>query len=147
MIQSNLIVTAKTARFVEPTKRAFYDPAFGKNLETFGSIAPSYDLQFQFAKGPKLLNPVNQSSQIATIGPDDLQSSIHANQQFDQAFGRIAVLQSGWCDHNRQNQSQAVHRHVAFASRHLFARVVAALSRLVGDLDRLAVDNGGGRRP
>ncbi len=45
MIQSNLIVTTKTARFVEPTKRAFYDPPFGKNLETFGLIALLYDLQ------------------------------------------------------------------------------------------------------
>src|SRR6266852_7135644 len=144
MIQSNLIVTTKSARFVEPTTGAFYDPPFGKNLEAFDLITPSYDLQFQFAKVPKLLHPVNQSSQIATIGPDDLQSSIHAHQQFDQALGGIAVLHSGRCDHNRQNHSQAVHRHVAFASRHLFSRVVAALSRLVGRLDRLAINNGSG---
>src|SRR6266849_7488033 len=145
MIQSNLIVTTKSARFVEPTKGAFYNPPFGKNLEAFDLITPSYDLQFQFAKGPKLLHPVNQSSQIATIGPDDLQPPIQAKQDFDQALGSLAVLHGGGCDHNRQNQSQAVHRHVAFASRHLFSRVVAALSRLIGSLDRLAINNGSAR--
>src|SRR5713101_9557678 len=145
MIQANLIVAAESARFIQPTEGSFYYPALRKNLESFGLIAASDNFQPQFTKGPKLLYPLDQRSQITAIGPDNLQPPIQAKQDFDQALGSLAVLHGGGCDHNRQNQSQAVHRHVAFASRHLFSRVVAALSRLIGDLDRLAVDNGGRR--
>src|SRR6266704_1636930 len=141
MIQANLIVAAESARLIQPAEGSFYYPALGKNLESFGLIAAPDNFQPQFTKGPKLLHPLDQRSQITTIGPDNLQAPIQANQDFDQALGGIAVLHSSGCDHNRQNQSQAVHRQVALASRHLFSRVVAALSRLVGHLDRLAIDD------
>src|SRR5213595_4205969 len=52
----------------------------------------------------------------------------------------------GGSDHNPQNQSQAVDRHVALAPGHLLARVVAAFSCLFGDLDRLAVNDRCARR-
>src|SRR6266852_6105856 len=145
MIQANLIVAAEAARFIQPTEGSFYYPALRKNLESFGLIAASDNFQLQFTKGPKLLYPLDQRSQITAIGPDNLQPPIQAKQDFDQALGSLAVLHGGGCDHNRQNQSQAVHRHVAFASRHLFSRVVAALSRLIGSLDRLAINNGSAR--
>ena len=75
MIQANLIVAAESARFIQPTEGSFYYPALGKNLESFGLIAAPDNFQPQFTKGPKLLHPLDQRSQIAAIGPDNLQVS------------------------------------------------------------------------
>src|SRR6267378_845335 len=145
MIQANFIVAAKPPRLVEPAKSSLYYPALRQDLETLGAITAANDLQSEFAVGTKLLHPLHQGAQVAAIGPDDLQASIHTHQELDEALGGVAVLHRGWCNHNRQDQSQAVHRYMAFASRHLLSRVVAALSRLVNRLDRLAIDNRGGR--
>src|SRR2546425_8018597 len=138
MIQANLIVTTESARFVQPAEGSFYYPPFWKNLESFGLIAAPDNFQPQFTKGPKLLHPLDQRSQIAAIGPDNLQPPIQANQDVDQTLGGLAVLHSGGCDYNRPNHSPAVHWPVAFASRHLFFRAVAALSPLVVHPDPLA---------
>src|SRR2546425_940740 len=112
MIQANLIVAAESARFIQPTEGSFYYPALRKSLESFGLIAASDNFQPQFTKGPKLLYPLDQRSQITAIGPDNLQPPIQANQDFDQALGSLAVLHGGGCDHNRKNQSQAEERRV-----------------------------------
>src|SRR5437899_4005295 len=84
MIQANLIVAAESARFIQPTEGSFYYPALGKNLESFGLIAASDNFQPQFTKGPKLLYPLDQRSQITAIGPDNLQPPIQTNQDFDE---------------------------------------------------------------
>src|SRR6266481_8801919 len=145
MIRAHLVVSAKSPRLVQPTEGPFYYPPLRKNLKPFGSVASSHNLQPEFAKRTKLLNPLNQASQIAAIGPDDLQSAMHRYQEFDEALGGIAILHRGGCDHNGQNQSQAVHGHMAFAPRHLFSCVVAAFSCLINCLDRLAIYNSCGR--
>src|SRR5437867_7136569 len=119
MIQADLIIAAEPARLVEPTKSSLYDPPLGQHLETLGSGTSAHDLQPEFAEGTKLLHPLNQSSQVAAVGPEVLQSPIGAYQELDQALGGIAVLHCGGGDHNRQDQSQGVHRHMAFAPRHL----------------------------
>src|SRR5947209_3865298 len=75
MIYPNLVVAAQPARFVEPAKGSFDDPSFGKNLESFDLVATPHDLQFEFAVGPELFDPLHQSSQIAAVGPNDLQPS------------------------------------------------------------------------
>src|SRR5271169_32596 len=146
MIKANLIVAAEPARLVKPTKGSLHNPAFRQNFESFGSVTAAHNFQSQLAERAKLLNPLNQGPQVATIGPNELHASVHSDQNLDQALGGIAVLYGSGRDHNRQNQAQAVHGHVAFAPRHLFARVVATRSRLIGRLNRLAVNDGGGRR-
>src|SRR5258708_30731610 len=75
MIDTHFIVAAQAPRFKEPAKGSLYQPAFGQNLEAFGSITPPYDLQLQFAIRTQLFDPVNQLAQIAAIGPNDLQSA------------------------------------------------------------------------
>ena len=79
---------------------------------------------------------------IAAVGPDDLQSSEHLDQRFDQGLGGIPILHGRRGDHNSQDQAQNVHHHMAFAPFDLFTRIVAALSGLIGRFDRLAVNNG-----
>src|ERR1051325_8209803 len=88
MIHADLIVAAKPSRLKEPTKGSFYDPPLGQNLEALGLVRSSDDLQPQLAKRPKLLDPLDQGSQIATIGPDDLHSLIQSNQDRDEILGR-----------------------------------------------------------
>src|SRR6266542_2756768 len=111
VIQSDLIVTTKPSRLVKPTEGAFYNPPLGQNLEALGSVTSTHDLQFQFAKGTKLLDPFNQCSQVAAIGPNDLQPPIHGYQELDETLGGNAVLHRRRCDHNRQN-------HLATAATH-----------------------------
>src|SRR5260370_9554175 len=145
MIQANFIVAAKPSRLVEPAKSSLYYPALWQDLEALGEITAANDLQSEFAIGTQLLHPLQQCAQVAAVGPDDLQASIHTHQELDEALGGVAVLHRGGSNHNRQDQSQAVNGQVPFASRDLLSRVVAALSRLVNRLDRLAIDNCTGR--
>src|SRR5260370_4510201 len=145
MIQANFIVAAKPSRLVEPAKSSLYYPALWQDLEALGEITAANDLQSEFAIGTQLLHPLQQCAQVAAVGPDDLQASIHTHQELDEALGGVAVLHRGGSNHNRQDQSQAVNGQVPFASRVLLSPVVAALSRPVNPLDRLAVDNRGGR--
>ena len=145
VIQSDFIIPTKPTRLGKPTEGSFYYPALREHFETFGAIRAAHDLQLQFAKGTQLLHPLDQGAQVTTIGPNDLQPPVHGYHEFDETLGGVAVLHGRGCDQNRQDQSQAVHRHVAFAPRHLFARVVAAVAGLIGDLDRLTVNDRCGR--
>src|SRR6266850_1354619 len=146
VVGANLIVTTKSARLHKPTEGSFNDPALGKNLEAFSVVAAAHDLQSELSERTQLLNPSNQCAKIATIGPDDLHPCIHTHQELDEALGGVAVLRCGRRDHDGQNHSPAVYRHMAFSPQHLFGRVVAAFSGLVAGLDGLAVHNGCGRR-
>lgn len=146
MIEAHFIVAAQPARFVEPAKGSFYDPALGQDFEAFDPIATPHDLQLELAKRPEGFDPLHQGSQIAAVGPNDLQPPRHFDQSLDQTLGGVPVLHGGAGDLNRQNQSQDVHRQVPFAAFDFFPRVVAAFPGLVGRLDRLTVHDGGGWR-
>ena len=145
MIQADLIVGAQAARFAEPAEGSFHDPAFGQDVETLGVVAPPHNFQMQFAEGPQLFDPMDERAQVAAVGPDDLQAPKAFSQCADQSLGRVAVLDCCAGNHDGQHQSEGVHRQMAFAAFDLFSRVVAAFSGLIGRLDRLAVNNGGGR--
>src|SRR5260370_23987256 len=146
MIHAHFIVATKAPGFVEPPESSVYDPALGKNLETFGAVTAANYLQAQFPKGAQLLNPLHKGTQVAATRQDELQAAKHADQELDQPLGRIPILYGGRRNHNRQNQSQTIHRHVPLASGDFLARVVAALSALIRGFNRLAIDDGGGRR-
>jgi len=75
MVDADLVVTTQPPLFEKPTKGAFYNPAFGQHLKTFAFIATPHDFQFQLARGTKSFDPSHQCSQIAAVGPDDLQAS------------------------------------------------------------------------
>src|ERR1700674_2038757 len=143
VIQAHLIIAAQAARLGEPAEGTLHDPSLWQRREPLGSIRASDDFQPQFAKGPQLLNPLDQCSQVTSVGPNNLYSHVHGDEQSDQALSGMTVLNAGGGDHERQQQSQGVDGDVAFATRHLFARIVAALPRLVGHLNGLAVDNRG----
>src|SRR5207244_11656366 len=111
------------------------DPWFRQNLEAFGWAASAHDFQPQLTEGAQLLDPLHQSSQVAAVGPDDLQSPIHGYQEVDEALGGVAVLHGCGSDHNPQNQSQAVDHHVTLAPGHLLTLVLAECLCLFSYLD------------
>jgi hypothetical protein len=84
-----------------------------------------------------LLHPADESPQIAAVGPDNSQPSIHTHQPLDPRPGGIAVLHRCGSNHQGENQTKTVNHHMAFAPRDLFTRIVTASSRLIGCLDRL----------
>ena len=49
MIEPHLIIGAQPPRLAEPAKGSFDDPAFGQNLESFGSITAPHEFQMKFA--------------------------------------------------------------------------------------------------
>src|SRR5438552_2863651 len=84
VIHAHLIVAAQSAGLGEPAKGSLNDPSLGQNLETFSSVTSAHNLQPQLAERTKLLNPLNQWTQVAAIGPNDLHSSVHRYQKLDQ---------------------------------------------------------------
>src|SRR5271169_1065372 len=86
VIQPNFIVTAKSARLVEPAERPFDDPPSRQHLEPFERVTPAHNLQPQFTKGPQVLDPGHQGPQVTAVGPDELQTAIHTDQQLDQGL-------------------------------------------------------------
>src|SRR5207249_9993834 len=141
MIFPDLIITAQPPRFEKPTKGSFHNPASRKNLEAFDLITTPNDLESELAVGTELLDPQDQRSQVAAISPYYLQAPKRVYQLLNHGFSSVPVLHRSGGDHNTQNQSQAVHRQMAFAPLDLFARVVAAFSCLIGCFHRLAVDD------
>src|SRR5439155_12802754 len=75
MVHANHVVPTEPTGFDKPAERSFDYPPLGQDLET--SITASHDLQAKFTERTELLHPFNQGSQIAAIGPDDLQPAIH----------------------------------------------------------------------
>src|SRR5712664_1560025 len=67
MIQADFVVTAKPPGLGEPAEGSFYNPPLRKNFESFCMIAAAHDLQPEFPKGTKLLHPLHQRSQVATV--------------------------------------------------------------------------------
>src|SRR5882672_10505699 len=72
MIQSHLVVPTQPARLTQPAKGSLHNPSLGQNLETFCPVGAAHDFQVQFAEWAQLLDPLNQTTQVAAIGPDDL---------------------------------------------------------------------------
>lgn len=68
MIGLLFIVAGEAAGLVEPTERAFDDPAFADELETPRVVAAADDVHVEFAEGTQSLDPCDQGTGIAPIG-------------------------------------------------------------------------------
>src|SRR3981081_2947819 len=81
MIQAHLIISAQAAGLGEPAESTLHDPSLWQRREPLGLIRSSDDLQPQFAKGPQLLNPLDQCSQVTPVGANNLDSDAHAEER------------------------------------------------------------------
>ena len=65
------VVLTQAAVPIQPAERPLHDPALRLDIKAVGVIAPFYNLQ-QPPAG--LLDPVNELSGVASVGPDDPES-------------------------------------------------------------------------
>jgi hypothetical protein len=144
MLRSGLIVADQAALLDEPAEGSLDDPAAVEYLESFGVVRALYDLQMEAAAGSQGFDPGDQRAGIASIGPDLGQAAVPIDEAPQQGLGPITVLFIGGADVDSQQQAQDVDQDMAFASRGLLTRVIAAQPALVADLDGLTVEDGGG---
>ena len=118
-----LVIFAKPSAAAQPGQRALHHPSAGQHLEVVAVLTASHHLQ-QPAAGR--LSPRDQLAGISGVSPDDLEPREPAQQSGQHQPGSVLVLDTGSMYHHREEQSGGVHYDVALASRHLFARVIAA---------------------
>ncbi len=106
MINTDFVIPAQAARLSQPPKGPLTNPGLGQHLESFGPVRAAQNFQVQLAKRPQLLCPLNQATEIATIGADDLHAAIHRDQQLDQAPGGIPILQSNLLQENEYGREE-----------------------------------------
>src|SRR5258708_39521173 len=146
MIDAFFIVAHQPAALIEPGKRAFHDPPFAHQGKALGRLGSFDDFQVEFSPGPQRLDPTEQLSGITAIGPDDLQPT-EVKPHLAQKLPRpVAVLDGGGSHAHPQQQSQRVDQQMPLAALDLLARIVTADPALLGRLDALAIENGGGGR-
>src|SRR5258708_23741616 len=107
VVRANFVVTAEATRLHKPAEGSLDDPALGQNLEAFDLVTPAHDLQVELTERTELLHPLDQGSQIAAIGPDDLYPAVHSHQELDEVLGRVAVLRIGGGNYEPQKKHPA----------------------------------------
>ena len=82
---------------------------------------------------------------IAAVGEDQAEKGEAAADAREQRGQPVAVLDAGGMNDAAQQQAQRVDQDVALAAVDLLAGIVAARAAAFAGLDRLAVDDAGGR--
>ena len=116
---------------------------FGKHLKALAMLAALDDLQDTLAL---VFDPLHELAGVPTVRPDEGEAGEQAFDLCQDQLGAIAILYFGAMDHDQQQQAERVDEHMAFAPVDLFSRIIAALPTLFGRLDRLGVNDRGGRR-
>jgi hypothetical protein len=145
VVRPLFIVAAEAAAFHEPAKGPLNDPALGQDLESSLVLGSVNDFQLDSTTGTQEPQPVDQLAGISAIGPDDFQAGETGFQEAQQEARTVPILDGGWRDDDREDQAQRVDQQMAFAARQFFPRVETACARLVGDFDRLAINDSGRR--
>ena len=104
-------------------------------------VAALDDLQAQAAAGQKFLAPCRQFPGISSIDKDAAQPAKALQENRQDEFGSVAILNGGRMDHDMQNQAQRVHQKMALASQDLLACIVAAHSSVVRYFNALRIED------
>ena len=118
-----LVVFAKPSAPAEPGQGAFHHPSTRQHLELVAVQAPAHHPQQPSASFP---GPRYQPAGVGCISPDYLEPGESTQQLGQNQPGSVPVLNVGGVNDYGQEQPGGVHYDVALASRHLFARVIAA---------------------
>src|SRR3974377_1124488 len=78
MVGAHLVVPTKAARLHKPAEGSLGDPALRQNLEAFSLVGAPHNLQMELAEWTEVLDPLDQGSQVATVGPDELTAAAPA---------------------------------------------------------------------
>ena len=138
------VIAPQAARLHQPPKGALDNPPLVHHAETALVRRAIDDFQPDPLPVAHIPQPIRQLATIATIGPDQAQSTAIVPKHLQHQPRPITVLHGGRRHHHRQNQPQRVHHHMAFATSDLFPGIVTPHSGLIRDLHRLTVDDPGG---
>ena len=119
----SFIIFAQPTTPTQPCQCAFHDPSAGQHLEMVAVRRTLDNLQKPTTEG---VCPLHKLSSISAICPDQLEPRKSPHQFRKHKLGPVSVLDIRSMDDNGQKQSQSVYDDMAFASRDLLARVVAA---------------------
>ena len=144
VVGSLLIFAGEATGLVEPAEGALDNPALFDELKAFGIVAAADDCEVEFAEGTQTFDPCDQSTCIASVGPDDLQPAEEQVEARQEHHGTIAILNIGRRDPHSEDHAEGVHEQVSLAPADLLARIVAdRFATLLGAFDALAVEDGG----
>lgn len=130
----------------KPREGALHHPAPWQPDEALQVIAAFDDLEAQRIARPQRAHPIEQRAAGAAIGPDEPPAHEAMPERLQHQLRPLAVLHPRRVDDDHQQQADGLDQDGPFASFDLLARVIAALRpSLVGRLDALRVNDGGGR--
>ncbi len=121
--RQSFVVFAQPSAPAQPGQSAFHHPSSGQHLKAVALSGTPDNRQGPAGNG---MDPVNQLSSMAAIGPDQAQPGKPAGQLVDNQLGPVPVLDIGRMHHHCQQQSQGVYHDMTLAPPHFLAGVVAA---------------------
>ena len=119
-----LPILGEPATTIEPSKRAFDDPAFWQDYKSVRAIGTFDDLHRQMRANPGQSGGEFRPL-IAGIGEQLLQKRIHPEQGCQKQNAAVAVLDIGGMNDHVQQQAQRIYENMALLALDLFARVIA----------------------
>ena len=122
--RQEFVIFAQAPGAIEPSKGALHDPAPWDHDEPFDAVAAFGDLQADWSLRPQGPNPVDQSTGIRAIRPDEPEPPILVAEDGEELLRPIAILDAGSRHHPRQDQPESVDEEMSFAAFDLFAGIV-----------------------
>jgi hypothetical protein len=119
----SLEVFTEPSAAAQPSECSFNDPSFRQHLKLM-AIPRTFD-DLQNPPGHPL-DPLNELSRIASIGPYQGELGKPPQQFAQDQLGPIPVLNMSGVDYDGQQQSQTVHHDMPLAPLHLLPRVITA---------------------
>ena len=119
----SLEIACQTAIAADPRERAFDDPAFGQDDESFGLVGSLDDLDVDPAQDSRH-GLLEFGSLITAIGIELQQERKHAEQSAQQQRRAVALLNVGGLNDGVQQQTLRVYQDMALLALDLLARVI-----------------------
>ena len=116
-MEKSLAIFPKSAAFVKPAERAFYNPTLGKNRKSM-KLIPLYNFHFRAADGFDSFREL--FARISSVDHDFLQQIqiiAHLTTAGNHANGAVAVRHIGSRKHDDMRQSQNIDAYMPFDSR------------------------------
>src|SRR6266566_725455 len=122
-----------------PFEQAVIDLFTGKDPHAAWAAGMAHHL---YLPAHMLFDPDTPGSGVAIVDPDLLYTRELAFDWLQEQRDALSILDIGSVDHHFEQQSQCIDQNVPFASRELFATIIAMRPAPLGGFHRLTVENG-----
>jgi len=152
-----LVILAHAPIAADPGQRALHDPAAWQMTKAFGPFKQTVIDLFAgedphaartagmadhlYLPAHVLFDPDAPSSCVGIVDPDFLYTGKLAFDRLQKQWDALSILQLGALHHHFEEQAQRIDQQVSFASRELFASIIAMWPASFGGFDRLASNN------